>query len=190
MGLEIDRESFAEDDYVLHAERLQGCIDALEQMLARPDFGVGPATLGAELEFSLIDQGLRPAPCNRVVLEAARHPRLTLEADRFDLECTTAPVALAGRPFTALAADLEDTLGAARTAATAHGARLATVGILPTIFSRARSPTASAIVRCRQGCAACAARPSRSASPAPTSRSRWHATTSRSRARRRRGRCI
>jgi len=142
MGLEIDREDFGEHEYVLFAERLRESIAALAAVLRRPGFGSGPATLGAELELSLIDADARPAPCNRAVLIAANHPRLTLEADRFDLECTTAPVALAGRPFSALAADLDDTLAAARAAAATHGACLATVGILPTLEARDVQPGA------------------------------------------------
>ena len=133
MGLEIEREHFTDDEYAAFAGRLQGCVRALEEVLARPGFGAGPATLGAELEFSLIDQDLRPSPCNRAVLEAAAHPHLTLEADRFDLEATTAPVPLAGRPFAALAADVEATLAVVREVAAARGVRIATVGILPTL---------------------------------------------------------
>jgi hypothetical protein len=67
------------------------------------------------------------------VLAAANHPRLTLEADRFDLECTTEPVPLAGSPFSALAGDLEETLSMVRIAAALYGARIATVGILPSL---------------------------------------------------------
>jgi len=136
MGLEIERESFTEDEYERFAARLRDCLQALASVLERPGFGGGPATLGAELEFSLIDDAQRPSPCNRALLEAARHPRLTLEADRFDLEATTAPVPLAGRPFSALAADVEATLAAVRAVASPRGVRLATVGILPTLTER------------------------------------------------------
>lgn len=133
MGLEIDREEFAEEDYEVFARRLGDNLIALERLLARPGFGTGPATLGAELEFSLIDAGGRPALCNRAVLDDARNPNLTLETDRFDLECTTAPVELAGQPFSALGADLQRTLAAARAAAARRGVRITTIGILPTL---------------------------------------------------------
>lgn len=136
MGLEIEREEFADEEYRRFAERLRSSIEVLAEVLARPGFGDGPATLGAELEFSLIDAELRPAPCNRAVLADAAHPHLTLECDRFDLECTTAPVALAGRPFSTLGAELEATLASARDAAARHGARIATIGILPTLVER------------------------------------------------------
>ena len=136
MGLEIEREEFADEEYRRFGERLRTSIEVLAEVLARPGFGDGPATLGAELEFSLVDADLRPAPCNRAVLNDAANPHLTLECDRFDLECTTDPVALAGHPFSTLAADLERTLAAARDAAVRHGARPVTIGILPTLAER------------------------------------------------------
>jgi gamma-glutamyl:cysteine ligase YbdK (ATP-grasp superfamily) len=133
MGLEIDRDRFEDADYARFAERLKDCLTALEQVLARPGFGSGPETVGAELEVSLIDERGRPVPYNRRVLADAHHPRLTLEADRFDLECTTEPVPLEGIPFTRLGQDLSDTLAAASRAAPRHGARVAVFGILPTL---------------------------------------------------------
>jgi gamma-glutamyl:cysteine ligase YbdK (ATP-grasp superfamily) len=133
MGLEVDRDEFEDAEYERFSERLRQSIVALEVLLNRPGFGNGPPTLGAELEFSLVDACGRPLPCNRAVLAAANHPHLTLEADRFDLECTTDPVPLAGSPFSALAGDLEETLSMVRMAAALHGARIATVGILPSL---------------------------------------------------------
>ncbi|MEW6270438.1 MAG: glutamate--cysteine ligase [Thermodesulfobacteriota bacterium] len=133
MGREIDRHEFADAEYERFAARLRDSLTALERVLGRPGFGEGPPTLGAELELSLVDDGGRPLPCNRAVLEDAGHPLLTLETDRFDLECTTSPVPLAGRPFAALGDELSATLAAARVAAARHGARIATIGILPTL---------------------------------------------------------
>ena len=46
MGIEIDRERFDEADYVSFTERLDHCLAALEQLLERPGFGVGPRTIG------------------------------------------------------------------------------------------------------------------------------------------------
>jgi gamma-glutamyl:cysteine ligase YbdK (ATP-grasp superfamily) len=133
MGVEIDREDFGEQEYEAFAARLRDSLAALESVLRRPGFGAGPHSLGAELEFSLVDARGRPLPSNRSVLETANHPLLTLEADRFDLECMTTPVALAGRGFSALGAELEQTLATVRAAARRHGGRIATIGILPTL---------------------------------------------------------
>ncbi len=133
MGLEIARETFSDAEYVEFARRLRAQLATLGALLARPGFGAGPPTIGAELELCLVDAAARPLPENRAVLGTAKHPRATLEADRFNLECGTSPVPLAGRPFAALAADLDDVLGALRRAAAAHGGRIVAIGILPTL---------------------------------------------------------
>ena len=84
------------------AQRLEQCLSALEKLLDRPGFGVGPATIGAELELFLVDYAGRPLPRNQAVRAASADPRVTVELDRFNLELNASPVRLAGRPFTAL----------------------------------------------------------------------------------------
>ena len=133
MGLEIDRERFDEADYQHFGERLRSEIAVLRALLARPGFGVGPTTIGAELEVHLVDAAGRPAPFNREVLAQSIDPRVTLELNRFNLEINTRPVPLDADPFAQLAAQLEDALAAVRSAAGRCGARVVIVGILPTL---------------------------------------------------------
>src|SRR6266480_7798658 len=102
MGTDIDQEEFDERDYSRFAERLTECLSALGQLLERPGFGVGPATVGAELELFLVDAAGRPLPRNQAVRAASADPRVTVELDRFNLELNASPARLAGRPFTAL----------------------------------------------------------------------------------------
>lgn len=142
MGREIDRESFTDAEFDRFAARLTASVTALDALLARPGFGEGPPTIGAELELCLVDAAGRPLPRNRAVLDAAAHPRLTLEADRFNIECNTAPVPLRGRPFAALRRDLDDVLGAVAAAAAAQGARVVAIGILPTLRPSDLTPAA------------------------------------------------
>ena len=85
MGIEIDRERFDDADYAAFTERLDQCLQALGQLLEQPGFGVGPRTIGAELELFLIDDQGHPLARNRAILEDAGDPRLTLELDRFNL---------------------------------------------------------------------------------------------------------
>lgn len=132
MGFEIEREHFDDADYERFSERLERSVLALEHMLRRPGFGVGPTTIGAELELHLVGPDGHPAPVNRAVLGAALE-HVTLEMDRFNIELNTPPFALAGRPFTAMAALLTAHIGVARAAARAHGADVAMIGILPTL---------------------------------------------------------
>ncbi|HEY6311612.1 MAG TPA: hypothetical protein VIY52_12530 [Streptosporangiaceae bacterium] len=133
MGTEITRESFDERDYARFRERLERCLFDLGQLLSRPGFGAGPATIGAELELFLIDDAARPLPVNRGVRDLAADPRITLEFNRFNLELNASPAPLAGRPFAALARELGELLTRAGDAARVHGGRIALIGILPTL---------------------------------------------------------
>ena len=53
--------------------------------------------------------------------------------DRFNLEFNLTPAPLAGRPFAAMAGELDQALGLVRRAAARHGGRIVMVGILPTL---------------------------------------------------------
>jgi hypothetical protein len=136
MGIEIDRERFDDADYDRFIERLEHCLQALEQLLRRPGFGVGPRTIGAELELFLIDADGHPLGRNQAILEDAGDPRLTLELDRFNLEINPSPSSLAGQGLADLGRELEGALESVRATAAAHSGRLAMVGILPTLRDR------------------------------------------------------
>ena len=76
MGIEIDRERFDEADYAAFTERLDHCLEALAQLLEQPRLGVGPRTIGAELELFLIDDKGQPLARNQAILADAGDPRL------------------------------------------------------------------------------------------------------------------
>ena len=133
MGTEIAREKFSERDYVRFAERLERCLSDLGQLLGRPGFGVGPVTIGAELELFLVDGAARPLPLNQAVRALAADPRVALELSRFNLELNSSPALLAGHPFTALADELGALLDRVGAAARAHHGRIALIGVLPTL---------------------------------------------------------
>jgi gamma-glutamyl:cysteine ligase YbdK (ATP-grasp superfamily) len=133
MGTDIGQEEFDESDYSHFAERLQECLSALRQLLDRPGFGVGPATVGAELELSLVDGAARPLRYNQAIRAAAADPRIAVELDRFNLELNASPTPLAGRPFATLGGELNVLLDHVAHAARDHAGRLALIGILPTL---------------------------------------------------------
>jgi gamma-glutamyl:cysteine ligase YbdK (ATP-grasp superfamily) len=133
VGLDLDRYEFTDAEFARFGERLGRNLTALDRLLARPGFGIGPASIGAELELNLIDANARPLPINAAVLASAVAPGLQLECDRFNIEIATSPQPLAGRPFTALGREIEAVLAAVRAEAARHGARLAAIGILPTL---------------------------------------------------------
>lgn len=133
MGIQIDRDRFDESDYDGFARQLRRGLDALRELLDRRGFGVGGRSVGAELELSLIDSAGRPKPVARDVLARALDPRVTLEIDRFNLEYNASPRRLAGDPFTTMEDELRQALEAIGEAAASCEARLAVIGILPTL---------------------------------------------------------
>ena len=133
MGTGIDQETFAAEEYGRFQQRLTQCLTTLERLLARPGFGVGPVTLGAELELFLVDPAARPLLLNQAVRAATGDRRVTLELDRFNLELNATPTPMAGRPFTALGEELRWLLDRVAHAAAQQGGRVALVGILPTL---------------------------------------------------------
>src|SRR5215471_12971355 len=133
MGTDIDHEEFDERDYAQFAGRLEECLTMLGQLLDQPGFGVGPTTIGAELELFLIDSVGRPLPHNQAIRTAAADPRVTLELNRCNLELNASPALLAGRPFTALGGELNLLADRVAHAARNHGGRVAVIGILPTL---------------------------------------------------------
>lgn len=133
MGKGIDQETFEQLDYARFQQRLGQCLSTLGRLLQRPGFGVGPVTLGAELELFLVDDAARPHLQSQAVRAAVADPRVNLELDRFNLELNASPTLLAGRPFAALGQELRGLLGRVGDAARASGGRVALVGILPTL---------------------------------------------------------
>ncbi|NNL67163.1 MAG: glutamate--cysteine ligase [Myxococcales bacterium] len=133
MGQDIDQEDFSAEDFERYAKRLEDGLSALHTVLERPDFGKGPPSVGAELEFFLVDAAGDPLGRNEAVLEAAPDERLTVELNRFNLECNASPRALAGRPFQAMRAELEQLIARLREGARSQDGRVVMVGILPTL---------------------------------------------------------
>ncbi|GAA3147937.1 hypothetical protein GCM10010466_43670 [Planomonospora alba] len=133
MGQQLDKDRFSEAEFAHFGERLAEQLAELRELLARPGFGTGPATIGAELELFLITPDGRPLPCNHEVRDTAGDDRLTLELGRFNLEINLTPLPLAGRPFAALEKELHETLSVVDAAAAEHGGQAVAIGILPTL---------------------------------------------------------
>ncbi len=133
VGLPIDRDSFEPAAYERFADRLDDCLDALADLLATPGFGRGERTVGAELEVSVVDAGARALLLDRSELPSRLDEHVTLEVDRFNLEYNLSPLRLAGRPFSALEAQLDRALRVLGNTVAPRGGRVAPIGILPTL---------------------------------------------------------
>lgn len=133
MGIEIHKSSFAPNEYEAFSRRLRKSLEALETVLQRPRFGAGPKSLGAELELFLIGPQGEPVPLNRSVLAESLHDKLTVELSRFNLELNLHPEKLSGQPFGCMAKQMQESLAITEAAAAKFGARITTIGILPTL---------------------------------------------------------
>ncbi|WP_214411823.1 glutamate--cysteine ligase [Sphaerisporangium fuscum] len=133
MGQQVAKERFSEAEYARFGLRLKDSLLALRELLQRPGFGAGQATVGAELELFLIDEGGRPLRRNKEVREAAGDERVVLELGSFNLEVNLTPSPLAGRPFTAMADEARAMMTLVDEAARTQGGRVVPIGILPTL---------------------------------------------------------
>jgi hypothetical protein len=130
---DIDREHFDEHEYEHMRQRLEQCLVALDVLLERPEFGVGPQTLGAELELFLIDDDGHPLARNADVGGRVDDERLTLEVAQFNVEGNLTPVPLTGAPFTALRSEMDTIITMVSDAAASLGGRALAIGTLPTL---------------------------------------------------------
>jgi hypothetical protein len=133
MGTEIDKSEFTAEDFSGFKQRLPEQLTALERVLARPGFGVAPRSIGAELELFLVDAQGRPRFIGAEVLAQLTSPRVSPELSRFNIELCTRPTPLAGRPFAALARDMDTERALIDAAARKLGATTVTISILPTL---------------------------------------------------------
>jgi hypothetical protein len=140
MGILVDRSTFTDDEYVHAGVRLRENLKALGMLLKRPEFGLGPTTLGAEVELSIIDAEAEALPLNRQLLAESLDPHLQLELDRFNLEYNLTPVPAAGAPFAAMQSELEIALHGLADVAAGHGGRIVPIGILPTLKKEQLQP--------------------------------------------------
>ena len=133
VGIEIDREQFEPEEYRRFSERLEACLSVLRALLERPGFGEGERSIGAELEVSITDPSGRALSLDRSQLPTVLDEHITLELNRFNLEYNLSPLPAKGRPFTALAAQLERALTTLGDTVRRDGGTVVPIGILPTL---------------------------------------------------------
>ena len=133
MGTTINRERYDEHEYERMRDKLEQCLMALDVLLGQPDFGVGPRTLGAELELFLIDGERAPLHANEQVHARITDERLTKEVNRCNVEGNLTPLPLSGAPFGALRAEMDEIHQLVDAAAGELGGGAMMVGTLPTM---------------------------------------------------------
>ncbi|WP_020416888.1 glutamate-cysteine ligase family protein [Amycolatopsis sp. ATCC 39116] len=133
MGKDVSAETFSPRDRARYRHKLQRCLDTLARMLADDSFSFPRRHIGLEVELNLVDDRLRPSMSNSAVLEALDDESFTTELSQHNIELNVPPRPLAGKSAIELEHDLVGYLGEADRNATAAGARLAVIGILPTL---------------------------------------------------------
>jgi gamma-glutamyl:cysteine ligase YbdK (ATP-grasp superfamily) len=133
MGTELKTDQFAEGDQLRFKQRLDHQLRVLEEVLRRPDFDRKERSIGAELELSVIDAEGRACAISERLVQEANNPEITPEMGAFDIELSTPPGPLAGKPFSALGGSMRGTVQQIRELAARHGARVVPISILPTL---------------------------------------------------------
>ena len=133
MGIEINQTEFSPEDYLRFSACLEENLAALCELLARPGFGKGAGSIGAELEMYIVDANGYPLHVNTEILERANDPTLTLELNRYNLEYNLPPFPLSARPFSATEQTISDSLQRLGKTAAEFGGRIVPIGILPTL---------------------------------------------------------
>ncbi|MDD3519012.1 MAG: glutamate--cysteine ligase [Chromatiales bacterium] len=133
MGQEITQTQFGPGD----VERFRRALET-ETALARHREREGGYSSrgpigGFEIEAWLVDEDLRPAPCNAPFLEALADPMATPELARFNIEINNRPRELTGRALSAFHDELSATWRRVRETAEGLGLHAVQIGILPTL---------------------------------------------------------
>ncbi len=133
MGQEITDSHFEGRDFKHFARRLQEETALLCRWIEDGAFLPVEHTGGFELEAWLVDANGRPAGIIESYLERLHDPLAVPELATFNLEINGTPQRLAGSALTVLAQELEQTWERCGRVAAQLDARLAMIGILPTL---------------------------------------------------------
>ena len=133
MGFEIDNTDFTEEDFNRFSDRLRSNLKALDILLARPEFGEGDLSFGAELELYIVDNEARPLPINQEIIAQLNDPQLTLELNRYNLEYNFRPYLLKDCCFSATQQEALAAIEKINKCAKQWGGSVVPIGILPTL---------------------------------------------------------
>jgi hypothetical protein len=133
MGQEIEESHFTTEAFAAFGERLRSEQALLEEWFAAGAFERGPTHGGFELEAWLVGPDMRPSPLVGPMLRDLNDPAVVPELATFNCEINGPAVELSGTALTRLARSLEDAWRRCGDAAAGLGARLAMIGILPTV---------------------------------------------------------
>jgi hypothetical protein len=140
MGEKVAAGSSDLADRQLYRKKLGQCLEALELMLAERRFDRPRALMGLEIELNLADEDGRPAMLNEQVLASIASGDFQTELGRFNIEVNIAPHRLGGRVLEELREEIDTGLRYADRKSAEVGARIVTIGILPTLTAEHAVP--------------------------------------------------
>jgi gamma-glutamyl:cysteine ligase YbdK (ATP-grasp superfamily) len=133
MGEEIGTSRFRSEDFAEFDRRLKAETDLLKDWLEQGAFTFSEPKVGFELEAWLVDGRMDPAPVNAPFLKSLNNPCVVHELAKFNVEINTSPFAIHNQIFSHLYQELKRLWKLCETAARPLDARMAMIGILPTL---------------------------------------------------------
>ncbi len=133
MGQEIEDSRFDAKDFREFEARLTRETELLGAWFHDGAFSRGGHKGGFELEAWLVDAAGHPAGINQAYLQRLDNPLVVAELATFNVELNSTPLSLEGDAFSRMAQELEATWVNCNRVAEEFGARMAMVGILPTV---------------------------------------------------------
>jgi len=133
MGLSIQQSEFTPEEFDRFAAKVRTDLTALTRLLDRPGFGEGESSIGAEVEFYIVNPDLRVQPINTDIAASVQDPQLTVELNRFNLEYNLSPQAFKGAPFARTEQEMLRAMQRINQHAAPLNGELVPIGILPTL---------------------------------------------------------
>ncbi|HHU10170.1 MAG TPA: glutamate--cysteine ligase [Intrasporangiaceae bacterium] len=134
MGAEVSAQSYTREERQRYREKVRQNLDVFEQMLATSQFEFDKPLTGLEIELNLVDAAWQPKFGNAAVLEHIANPDYQTELAQYNIELNVAPRPLPGDEALGLETELRASLTQADARAQEVGAKIVSIGILPTIM--------------------------------------------------------
>ncbi len=141
MGEEVAQQEFSREDRTRYREKVRRCLDVFARMLRESAFDIDAPMTGLEIELNLVDDAGDPALKNSEALEAIANPDFQTELGQFNLEINVPPKQLSQRGFSAFEDGVRASLNEAEAKASAVGAHMVMIGILPTLAEGHMAPS-------------------------------------------------
>ena len=140
MGEEVAQQEFTREDRTRYREKVRRCLDVFARMLRESRFDADAPMTGLEIELNLVDELGDPSLKNAEALAQIADPDFQTELGAFNLEINVAPKRLRDHGFTDFETGVRASLNDAEAKASAVGAHMVMIGILPTLSAGHMSP--------------------------------------------------